>query len=219
MRESVRWLGRARRRGLPLGLSRPRSTANASLVGLLPPAGACGALWPPRARRAVDCRRGAQDPRWKPLHPLPNALPTTIGHGAVGAASTCCERARAMSVADTEDLAEAARADVDVVMEASVQTTPYEPARWRSLLGRLGAMRTMHVRLSFPFNRQGDIRENPALGGGHCGIGCYCLESSGSGSLGGPGDGQAVRAAKLDNGGPTPLRAAWWVRRWSFDGR
>jgi D-xylose 1-dehydrogenase (NADP+, D-xylono-1,5-lactone-forming) len=112
--------------------------------------------------------------------PLPNALHHYWTRRSLEAGKhVLCEKPLALSVADAEDLAEAARSAGRVVMEGFMYRLhpQYEPARWRTLLGRLGAMRTMHVRLSFPFNRPGDIRENPALGGGALwDIGCYCLD-------------------------------------------
>jgi predicted dehydrogenase len=112
--------------------------------------------------------------------PLPNALHHHWTRRSLEAGKhVLCEKPLAMSVTDAEDLAEAARTAGRVVMEGFMYRLhpQYEPARWRTLLGRLGAMRTMHVRLSFPFNRPGDIRENPALGGGALwDIGCYCLD-------------------------------------------
>ena len=229
MRESdqVAWgvlgaAGVARRRFLPA----LRSTANARLVvaasrrldraeALVAAAG---------QGRAVDSYDEVlQDQSVEAVYiPLPNALHHHWTRRSLQAGKhVLCEKPLAMSVADAEDLAEAARTAGRVVMEGFMYRLhpQYEPARWQTLLGQLGAMRTMHVRLSFPFNRPGDIRENPALGGGALwDIGCYCLDVL-CWQLGSPLEVQAMgevrggcnwtTAAQLRFGGGV-VGSCWW---------
>jgi xylose dehydrogenase (NAD/NADP) len=112
--------------------------------------------------------------------PLPNALHRewTLKSLAAGK-HVLCEKPLALSVAAVNDLAKAAAAADRVVMEGFMYRfhPQYEPAVWQPLLEQLGAIRFANVRLSYPFNRPGDIRENPALGGGALwDIGCYCLD-------------------------------------------
>jgi D-xylose 1-dehydrogenase (NADP+, D-xylono-1,5-lactone-forming) len=158
--------------------------------------------------------------------PLPNVLHHQWARRSLEAGKhVLCEKPLALSVADVEDLSQAARSAGRLVMEGFMYRLhpQYEPAQWRPLLERIGKLRTTHVRLSFPFNRPGDIRENPTLGGGALwDIGCYCLDLL-CWQLGSPGEVHAMGEMRngcnwttavqlrLDSG----LLASCW---WSFAG-
>jgi hypothetical protein len=54
---------------------------------------------------------------------------------------------------------------------------PGGPAVWQPLVELIGPLRSAHARMSYPFGRPGDIREDATLGGGALwDIGCYCLD-------------------------------------------
>ena len=112
--------------------------------------------------------------------PLPNALHREWALKALGAGKhVLCEKPLVLSSAEVDELAQAAASANRVVMEAFMYRfhPQYEQSTWRPLLAEIGAIRFADVRLSFPFDRPGDIREDAKLGGGALwDIGSYCLD-------------------------------------------
>jgi D-xylose 1-dehydrogenase (NADP+, D-xylono-1,5-lactone-forming) len=113
--------------------------------------------------------------------PLPNALHLEWTLKALAAGKhVLCEKPLVLSAAEVDELGQAATAANRVVMEAFMYRLhpQYEQPIWRPLLAEVGAIRFAQVRFSFPFNRPGDIREDPELGGGALwDIGSYCLDA------------------------------------------
>jgi xylose dehydrogenase (NAD/NADP) len=112
--------------------------------------------------------------------PLPNSLHHEWILASLAAGKhVLCEKPLATTAAAAEDVARAAQQAGRVVMEGFMYRfhPQYEPATWQPLLTRIGPIRAAQVRMSFTFDRLGDIREQPELGGGALGdIGCYCLD-------------------------------------------
>jgi D-xylose 1-dehydrogenase (NADP+, D-xylono-1,5-lactone-forming) len=113
--------------------------------------------------------------------PLPNAMHREWTLKALAAGKhVLCEKPLVLSAAEVDELGQAAAAANRVVMEAFMYRLhpQYEQPIWRPLLAEVGAVRFAQVRFSFPFNRPGDIREDPELGGGALwDIGSYCLDA------------------------------------------
>jgi D-xylose 1-dehydrogenase (NADP+, D-xylono-1,5-lactone-forming) len=111
---------------------------------------------------------------------LPNSLHELWTRKALAAGKhVLCEKPLALRAAAVEELADASVAARRVVMEGLMYRLhpQYEPAVWQPLVEQIGPLRSADVRMSYPFDRQGDIRENAALGGGALwDIGCYCLD-------------------------------------------
>jgi D-xylose 1-dehydrogenase (NADP+, D-xylono-1,5-lactone-forming) len=111
---------------------------------------------------------------------LPNALHFDWAVKALSAGKhVLCEKPLALSVAQVDELAQVSEQSERVLMEGFMYRLhpQYQPAVWQSLHAEIGTLRTVHARFSYPFNRQGDIRENATLGGGALwDIGCYCLD-------------------------------------------
>jgi xylose dehydrogenase (NAD/NADP) len=112
--------------------------------------------------------------------PLPNSLHEPWTRKALAAGKhVLCEKPLALRAAAVKELAHAADAAGRVVMEGFMYRLhpQYEPVVWQPLVEQIGPLRLAHVRMSYPFDRQGDIRENATLGGGALwDIGCYCLD-------------------------------------------
>jgi xylose dehydrogenase (NAD/NADP) len=112
--------------------------------------------------------------------PLPNSLHHEWILASLAAGKhVLCEKPLVTTVAAAEDVGRAARRAGRVVMEGFMYRfhPQYEPATWQPLLAKIGPLRVAQVRMSFPFDRPGDIREQAELGGGALGdIGCYCLD-------------------------------------------
>jgi D-xylose 1-dehydrogenase (NADP+, D-xylono-1,5-lactone-forming) len=112
--------------------------------------------------------------------PLPNSLHEPWTRKALAAGKhVLCEKPLAVRAAVVEELAHAADGAGRVVMEGFMYRLhpQYEPAVWQPLVEQIGPLRSVHVRMSFPFDRPGDIREDATLGGGALwDIGCYCLD-------------------------------------------
>ncbi len=132
--------------------------------------------------RPVDSYQGVlENPAVDVVYiPLPNSLhfEWTLASLAAGK-HVLCEKPLAMRQMHVEELMRAAAEAHRVVMEGFMYRfhPQYEAGNWDKLLVEIGPIRTAHVRLSFTFDRPGDIREDPALGGGALwDTGCYCLD-------------------------------------------
>jgi predicted dehydrogenase len=157
--------------------------------------------------------------------PLPNSLhfEWTLASLAAGK-HVLCEKPLAMRQTAVEELVRAAAEAGRVVMEGFMYRfhPQYEAGTWDKLLAEISPIRTAHVRLSFTFDRPGDIRQDPALGGGALwDTGCYCLDLLGwhlgevvevkaIGNLRGDCDWSAAVQLRFASG---VLATAWW----SFD--
>jgi len=154
--------------------------------------------------------------------PLPNALHQEwILRSLAAGKHVLCEKPLVLSANAVEEVSQAAAAAQRVVMEGFMYRLhpQYDPLRWQALLARLGSPRSAQVRISFPFNRPGDIREDAALGGGALwDIGCYCLdllvwqfgqvvEVQGIGDMRGDCDWSAAVQLRFASG---VLGSAWW---------
>jgi D-xylose 1-dehydrogenase (NADP+, D-xylono-1,5-lactone-forming) len=132
-----------------------------------------------------------------------------------------CEKPLALRAAAVGELAHAATVAGRAVMEGFMYRLhpQYEPAVWQPLVAQIAPLRSAHARMSYPFDRPGDIRENATLGGGALwDIGCYCLDLL-TWQLGEPLEVQAMRdlrhgvdwttAAQLRFASGV-LASAWW---------
>ena len=112
--------------------------------------------------------------------PLPNSLHRQWIIASLDAGKhVLCEKPLVTTAAAAEEVARAAQWAGRVVMEGFMYRfhPQYEPATWQPLLDRIGPLKAAQVRMSYQFDRPGDIREQPELGGGALGdIGCYCLD-------------------------------------------
>jgi xylose dehydrogenase (NAD/NADP) len=154
--------------------------------------------------------------------PLPNSLHHEWILASLDAGKhVLCEKPLVTSAAAAEDVAQAAQRAGRVVMEGFMYRfhPQYEPTTWQPLLANIGPLRAAQVRMSFPFDRPGDIREQPELGGGALGdIGCYCLdlltwqlgaatEAVAIGDVHGGCDWAAAVQLRFESG---QLGMAWW---------
>ena len=90
-----------------------------------------------------------------------------------------CEKPLTTSAVAAADIAATADAAGLVVMEAFMYRfhPQYADPGWPRLLESLGPLCAATVQFSEPMTTPGDIREDPALGGGALwDIGCYCLD-------------------------------------------
>ena len=134
-----------------------------------------------QGRAAGSYEEVLEDPAVDAVYiPLPNSLHEPWTRNALAAGKhVLCEKPLALRAAAVEELAHAADAAGRVVMEGFMYRLhpQYEPAVWQPLVEQIGPLRSAHVRMSYPFHRPGDIRENATLGGGALwDIGCYCLD-------------------------------------------
>jgi predicted dehydrogenase len=114
--------------------------------------------------------------------PLPNALhvPWTleaIRHGK----HVLCEKPLALSTADVDSVAEAARRAGVVVTEAFMYRHHPQTLLLKRLIddGQIGALRVVRSAFSFTLARDTDVRLDPALGGGSLwDVGCYPVSIS-----------------------------------------
>jgi xylose dehydrogenase (NAD/NADP) len=180
-----------------------------------------------QGRAAGSYEEVLEDPAVDAVYiPLPNSLHEPWTRKALAAGKhVLCEKPLALRAAAAEELAQAAAAAGRVVMEGFMYRLhpQYEPAVWQPLVEQIGPLRSAHVRRSYPFDRPGDIRENPTLGGGALwDIGCYCLDLLGW-QLGEPLEVQAMGELRdgLDWTTAAQLRLASGVLAsawWSFAG-
>jgi predicted dehydrogenase len=110
-------------------------------------------------------------------NPLPNSLHAewTIKAAAAGK-HVLCEKPLALTVAEVDAMAEAARRAGVVVAEAFMYRHHPQTLAVRDLVqsGRLGRVRYVRGSFSFSLSRPGDVRLDPALGGGALwDVGCY----------------------------------------------
>ena len=109
--------------------------------------------------------------------PLPNSehVPWTLAAVAAGK-HVLCEKPLALDPADVDRIAIAAR-DAGVIVEEGFMY-PHEPLTARVLQlvndGAVGKVRAIVSGFTFSLERQGDVRLDPALGGGSLwDVGCY----------------------------------------------
>jgi predicted dehydrogenase len=111
--------------------------------------------------------------------PLPNSLHAEWTIRAVRAGKhVLCEKPLATSVAEVVAIADAARETRRVVAEAFMYRHHPQTAQVREIVasGRLGTVRFVRGSFSFALTRPGDVRLEPALGGGALwDVGCYPL--------------------------------------------
>jgi predicted dehydrogenase len=134
-----------------------------------------------QGRAAGSYEEILEDPAVEAVYiPLPNGLHEPWTRKALAAGKhVLCEKPLSLRVAAVEELAHVAAATGRVVMEGFMYRLhpQYEPTVWQPLVEQIGPLRSAHVRMSYPFDRPGDIRENATLGGGALwDIGCYCLD-------------------------------------------
>jgi D-xylose 1-dehydrogenase (NADP+, D-xylono-1,5-lactone-forming) len=180
-----------------------------------------------QGRAAGSYEEVLEDPAVEAVYiPLPNSLHEPWTRKALAAGKhVLCEKPLALRAAAVEELAHAADGAGRVVMEGFMYRLhpQYEPAVWQPLVEQIGRLRSAHVRMSFPFDRPGDIRGNATLGGGALwDIGCYCLDLL-TWRLGEPLEVQAIgeRRDGLDWTAEAQLRFASGVLTsawWSFTG-
>ncbi|HEX8616860.1 MAG TPA: Gfo/Idh/MocA family oxidoreductase [Thermoanaerobaculia bacterium] len=111
--------------------------------------------------------------------PLPNALHVEWTLRAVEAGKhVLCEKPLALEAADVDRVAAAASAAGVVVSEAFAYRAHPLTAKLRALVrdGAIGTPRLVKSAYTFMFNREGDVRFDPTLGGGALwDVGCYCV--------------------------------------------
>jgi predicted dehydrogenase len=111
--------------------------------------------------------------------PLPNALHAEWAIRAARAGKhVLCEKPLATSPAEVEAIAAAAALNRVVIAEAFMYRHHPQTLRAREIVaeGRLGAVRFVRGSFSFTLTRPGDVRLDPALGGGALwDVGCYPL--------------------------------------------
>jgi predicted dehydrogenase len=110
-------------------------------------------------------------------NPLPNSLHAewTIKAAQAGK-HVLCEKPLAVSLEDVDAMAEAARRAGVVVAEAFMYRHHPQTLKVKELVdsGAIGTVRLVHGSFSFNLTRPGDVRLDPALGGGSIwDVGCY----------------------------------------------
>jgi xylose dehydrogenase (NAD/NADP) len=93
-----------------------------------------------------------------------------------GGKHVLCEKPLALSVEEVDAIAAAARDAGRVVAEAFMYRHHPQTLKVRSLVdsGAVGALRLVRGSFSFPLSREGDVRLDPAMGGGCLwDVGCY----------------------------------------------
>jgi predicted dehydrogenase len=108
---------------------------------------------------------------------LPNHLHTTWTIKAVEAGKhVLCEKPLALSVEEVDTVQSAARKHERVVMEAFMYRHHPQTLKVQEVVksGSLGPLKLIRGSFSFALSREGDIRLDPAMGGGSIwDIGCY----------------------------------------------
>jgi predicted dehydrogenase len=158
------------------------------------------------------------------------ALPNALHHEWVLAALAAgkhvlCEKPLTLTSVAAAEIGAAAAASGLVVMEAFMYRfhPQYERAAWDRLLAPVGALRAAEVHFSEPMDIPGDIRADPALGGGALwDLGCYCLDLV-SGLFGEAGTVHATGAARHGCNWSCSARIRFAggqlvTCRWSFSG-
>src|SRR5574340_596288 len=109
--------------------------------------------------------------------PLPNALHAEWSIKALEAGKhVLCEKPLALSVADADAMAAAARASGRVLAEAFMYLHHPQTRRVKELVdsGKLGRLQLIKGAFTFVLKRAGDVRLKPELGGGSIwDVGCY----------------------------------------------
>lgn len=108
--------------------------------------------------------------------PLPNALHAAWAIRAVEAGKhVLCEKPLATSAADVDAIARAAARHGRVVTEGFMYRHHAQTARVQQIAAEtLGTLRHITAAFTFPQSRAGDVRLDPALGGGSLwDVGCY----------------------------------------------
>ena len=112
-------------------------------------------------------------------NPLPNHLHTQWSIKAVEAGKhVLCEKPLALSLADVDALAAAADKTGRIIAEAFAYRAHPHMGKVKEIVnsGKLGKIKMVHGSFTFVMTDQGDIRWDPALGGGALwDIGCYPL--------------------------------------------
>lgn len=160
------------------------ASANACLVavGARDPARAAAAVAAAGAGRAAASYADVlEDPAVDAVYvPLPNALHREWVLASLRAGKhVLCEKPLALATDEVDQVARAARTAGRLVMEGFMYRFHPQHASpaWERLLGEIGDVRGVHLRMSRPMGRPHDIRRNSALGGGALwDIGCYCLD-------------------------------------------
>jgi D-xylose 1-dehydrogenase (NADP+, D-xylono-1,5-lactone-forming) len=110
-------------------------------------------------------------------NPLPNALHAAWTIRAVRAGKhVLCEKPLATTVADVDAIAREAKAAGVVVTEAFMYRHHPQTLRLKALVDEraIGKLRLIRSAFTFPLTRTGDVRWEPALGGGSLwDVGCY----------------------------------------------
>jgi D-xylose 1-dehydrogenase (NADP+, D-xylono-1,5-lactone-forming) len=110
-------------------------------------------------------------------NPLPNALHAAWTIRAARAGKhVLCEKPLATTVADVDAIAEAAAAAGVVVAEAFMYRHHPQTLRLQALVsdGAIGAVQLVRSAFTFVLTRPGDVRWDPAMGGGSLwDVGCY----------------------------------------------
>jgi D-xylose 1-dehydrogenase (NADP+, D-xylono-1,5-lactone-forming) len=110
-------------------------------------------------------------------NPLPNALHAAWTIRAVRAGKhVLCEKPLATTVADVDAIAREAKAAGVVVTEAFMYRHHPQTLRLKALVDEraIGKVRLIRSAFTFPLTRTGDVRWEPALGGGSLwDVGCY----------------------------------------------
>jgi D-xylose 1-dehydrogenase (NADP+, D-xylono-1,5-lactone-forming) len=109
--------------------------------------------------------------------PVPNHLhaPLTIEAADAGK-HVLCEKPLALSVDEVAAVHDAAKRNGVVVAEAFMYRSHPQTLRIQELIaaGRIGTVQLVHSGFSFVLDRQGDVRFDPAMGGGALwDVGCY----------------------------------------------
>ena len=124
-----------------------------------------------------------QDPGIDAVYiPLPNALHRewTIKAAEHGK-HVLCEKPLALTAAECHEMAAAATANGVTLMEAFMYRFHPQIGRVETLIhdGALGALKSIRSVFTFRLTKPGDIRLDPALGGGALmDVGCYCVNVS-----------------------------------------
>jgi xylose dehydrogenase (NAD/NADP) len=110
-------------------------------------------------------------------NPLPNALHAAWTIRAARAGKhVLCEKPLATTVADVDAIAREAKAAGVVVTEAFMYRHHPQTLRLKALVDEraIGKLRLIRSAFTFPLTRTGDVRWEPALGGGSLwDVGCY----------------------------------------------
>lgn len=111
--------------------------------------------------------------------PLPNSLHREWSIRFMGAGKhVLCEKPLALSAAECAEMEAAATAESVVLMEAFMYRFHPRTEKVIALVrnNTIGPLRSLTATFTFALTRAGDIRREPALGGGSLmDVGCYCV--------------------------------------------